>query len=50
MLLLLVGLIVIIPAITLGLFLPGWLAALVGLPLGAWLAWLAFNSLSNARE
>jgi len=46
--LLLVGLIVVMPAITLGLLLPGWLASLIGLPIGAWLAWRAYQALSES--
>jgi hypothetical protein len=49
-LLLLVGVIVIVPPVVLGLFLPNGLAAVIGLPVGAWLAWLAFNELSNPNE
>ena len=42
---LLVGLIVVMPAIALALLVPGWLASVVGLPVGAWLAWLAYKAL-----
>jgi hypothetical protein len=42
---LLVGLIVVMPAVALALLVPGWLASLVGLPIGAWLAWLAYKAL-----
>jgi hypothetical protein len=44
---LLVGLIVVMPAIALGLLLPGWLASVLGLPIGAWLAWLAYRALQR---
>jgi hypothetical protein len=44
---LLVGLIVVLPAVVLNLFLPAWLAALLGLPLGAWLAWQAYLGLAD---
>jgi hypothetical protein len=48
--LLLVGLIVVMPAIALGLLLPGWLASLIGLPIGAWLAWRAYQALSESGK
>jgi hypothetical protein len=44
---LLVGLIVVLPAFLLNQVLPTWLAAFIGLPLGAWLAWLTYQSLAE---
>jgi hypothetical protein len=44
------GLIVVLPAIVLNLLLPGWLAAVVGLPAGAWLAWILFNAVSSPEQ
>ena len=47
MLWLLLAPIVIMPAILLDIVLPTLLAAVIGLPIGAWLAWQAFSSLSK---